>query len=327
MGMTYIILLNYNGYEDTIECLESLLKLKIINYQIIVIDNSETNTSINYFQKWAKGERESIVTSFPSIIYPLQEKPIDCIFIEENELINFKKNKIIFTKAKENKGFAAGNNIALHYILKYGNKDSFIWLLNNDTIVENNTLSSLIACYEKDKSVGILGAKLLYYYEPSKIQTIGGKFHPKFYYPYLVGEGLKATINKLEEKIDYAIGASLFVSYENLNKIGVLCEDYFLYYEELDWSYRAKQEGLKTDWCPEAIVYHKEGKSIGTSSNHKKRSILSQKHMFRSRKIFCEKYYKISFQFYTSTFLMFFNRIRRFNFTEARIVLESMFIK
>ncbi|PQL95491.1 glycosyltransferase family 2 protein [Apibacter adventoris] len=326
MNKVYIILLNFNGHSDTIECLESLFKINYSNYQIIIIDNSNTLDSVTHIIDWIQKGESELETYFSALVYPLVKKPLDFVFLSEDTFTSKKyDNKLLIVKAKKNKGFSAGNNIALRYILKYGEKNSFSWLLNNDTVVLKNTLRELIAYYTKSKKkLGILGAKLVCYNKPNRVQAIGGKFSKLFYMPFLIGEGIGINQVISNVDIDYAIGASLFVSSEFLHNVGILSEDYFLYYEELDWSYRASLLGWKTDLCFDAIVYHKEGKSIGTSSDHKKRSLFSQYHMFRSRRIFCSKYYKISFKFYLSTILISLNRLRHLNFSEFKIVINSL---
>lgn len=132
-----IIILNWNGLKDTIECLGSLKKITYPNYQIIVVDNG------------SKGNEADV----------LQEKY---------------KNYIKVIRNKENLGFAGGNNVAIREVLKKG-KSEHILLLNNDTVVEPNFLDELVKTAESDSKVGIVGGKILYYNDPNKIWYAGGK--------------------------------------------------------------------------------------------------------------------------------------------------------
>jgi len=317
----YIIILNYKGWKDTIECLESVLKLNNPIFQIIVIDNSPTLESIENIEGWANGKDVlEITTFFPKIIYPIIPKPIDYrIISEEESKKHFFEEQLLLIRANDNLGFSAGNNIGLNYALKRNDFD-YCWLLNNDTVVEKDSLRNQIQ-YLKNHStskIGILGSKLLCYFDPDKIQAIGGSFNSNLFVSKQIGEGLKADTKKDAFKsIDYVIGASMLVSKAFLKEVGTLSEDYFLYYEELDWAYRCKEKGWKMDWCPQSIIYHKEGGTIGTSSNPRKRSFISEINVFKSRKTFFKKFFKNSYMFWVSSLLIIINRVRRFQFKLA----------
>jgi GT2 family glycosyltransferase len=325
----YIVLLSYNGSLDTIECLESLLKLNYENYQIIVVDNSETLEPFESLIQWALGNLKVTETVFQNLVFPLEKKPIDFLKMEEdNFLTNKIIEKIVFVKANGNNGYAAGNNLALKYILKFGETDSFIWILNNDTIVDKEGLTAQASYLSKpeNSTIGILGSKLVYYYKPMVIQAVGGKFNKTFYISTHVGEG--QSIFKLKNQfqdIDYVNGASMFLKLAFLKKIGLLCEDFFLYYEELDWAYKSNSAGWKLDWCSDSIVYHKEGSSIGSSYDSKKKTFFSEVNLFTSRKIFVKKHFKLNFRFYFSSVLLILNRIRKGKFKLGFELLKITF--
>ncbi|MFD2563573.1 glycosyltransferase family 2 protein [Aquimarina rubra] len=315
----YIVLLNYKGWKDTIECLESVFKLENVNFQILLVDNSPTLESLQKIENWASGEKNfEIETQFTDLVYPLIKKPLEYIVVSEEQIkIQYFDHTLVVIKAVENKGFSAGNNIALNYAL---NRDDFqfCWLLNNDTVVEKKSLINQLD-YIKGKAAktGILGSVLVDYFQPNIIQAIGGALNTKTFLTNHVGEGLntKNFEQKVKNRsIDYVVGASMLVSREFLKDVGILSEDFFLYFEELDWAYRAKSKSWEVDWCPNSLVYHKEGKSIGSSKNYKKRSFTAEIESFKSRKIFFEKYFRnrIHFNFYSILIIM--NRVRRFQF-------------
>lgn len=317
----YIILLNHKGWKDSIECLESILKLKYHNFQVIVVDNSPTSESVSSIKSWATNpDFKKIPTAFPEIVYPLLPKPLDYRIISESESKNkFYEEPLLIIKAEKNRGFSAGNNIAIDYALRREDFD-YCWLLNNDTVVEKDSLRNQIKHIKGNNSskTGILGSKLIYYNQPEKIQAIGGAFNSILYVSKHIGEG--ANVNSEKEEfgnIDYIVGASMFVPVNFIKDVGSLCEDYFLYYEELDWAYRGKLKGWKIDWCENSIVYHKEGASIGSSSNPKERTYFSEINIFKSRKIFFKKFKKVSFMFWVSSILIILNRVKRFQFKLA----------
>ena len=274
----YIIILNYNGWQDTIECLESVLKSNYKNYQIIVVDNQSPNNSMDYLIKWVKGEL-CLWLPYTNLLkylsFPLKKKPLDYILYSKKEAINGGdkekenklKNPIIFIQAGENRGFAAGNNIGIKYALK---KDDFeyIWLLNNDTVIEKNALEKLI--YTANKTSGkFFGTTLFYYHKPLVFQAVGGgNLNNLFGIPKILGKNFnKNHIKKLTIKeLDFITGASFFMSKDIILKVGLLNENYFMYWEDTDWSLRMIKKGYRPDVVIDSIVYHKESNSIGFKS-------------------------------------------------------------
>ena len=115
----YVIIINYNAVEDTIECLETLYKQRFNNIQTVVVDNSTENGTLEKIKCWADGQWNSeIKTQYSELVFPLCNKPITCNVISENKFNKAKQisDELILVKAKRNNGFAAANNIALNYI-------------------------------------------------------------------------------------------------------------------------------------------------------------------------------------------------------------------
>lgn len=290
----YIVLLSYKNIYDTLECVKSILNLNSENYKILIVENSEDPFYLN------KINDSFIKNNF------------DFKSINQNELSNFYNEKILLIKANENNGFSAGNNIALKYIIKNSNTIDYVWILNNDTVLKTNTLDILLKSFEKiskTEKLGILGAKLVYYHNKNKIQAIGGNFIKSLLISTPVGEG-KDVNTIFHKSIDYVVGASMFTTIEFIKNVGLLSEEYFLFYEELDWIYRSKKYNYTISYCNEAIVYHKEGTSIGSSTSNKK-SDFSEIHLFISRKKFVEKFYKKNITFYLSSIALILNRLRK----------------
>lgn len=307
----YIVILNHIGSLDTIECLESILELNYLNYQVLVVDNSEIDSPFQTFLNWASLKK----IKFDQTI----EKKLD---------LTITQSQIVFIKAEKNKGFAAGNNIALNAILNSKEFDSYIWLLNNDTAVDKESLKAQVSHLEMNRNskIGILGSKLVYYYKKDTLQALGGKFNEKFYISSHIGEGETNDKSISEpEQIDYVIGASMFVTYQFLAEVGTLCEDFFLFYEELDWAYRAEQKGWSLDLCLDSVVFHKEGATIGSSYNSKQKSFFSEINVFKSRKIFVQKHYNLGFKFYLSSILLILNRVRKGKFKLGLELLKITF--
>lgn len=302
---TYIILLNHNGSNDTCDCILSLQKMNATDFKIIVVDNS------------------SNPDEFTKLIQFVKSQQIPFASFHQNEDKEINNEQIILIKAKENNGFAHGNNIALQFGMMQNNA-AYFWILNNDTAVDPEALNELKA-YHSQHPKTILGSKLLYFYNKEMIQAVGGSFNKTFYISEHVGEGKSKNVLKKDlPSIDYPHGASMFVSRSFVEEVGLLNEDFFLYYEELDWVYRAKHKGYKPDWCETSIVYHKEGATIG-SSYKKKKSIFSETQLFISRKKFIKKYYSLSFKFYFSSLLLIVNRLRKGQFALTNQLIKITF--
>jgi len=298
MDKVYIVLVNHNNYLDTIECLESLLKSTYPNFQIFLIDNSANDESINNFSAWVTNENYTgIRTNFKHLVLPAERKPIDHIIIDENDFNNRNElfeQKIIFIQAINN-GFAAANNIALKYILKNGSDHSLIWILNNDTVVEKETLANLVAFYKKGSNKRcLIGSKLRYYYSPDILQAIAGKYNTWIGKHYHIGDGQKDLGQYDNYKFaqdDYIIGASIFLPQLFIKTAGLMCEDYFLYFEELDWMQMAHKYEFAITVASHAIVYHKEGASIIVDNEKQKDTFNAEYYSITNRVKFIKKWH------------------------------------
>jgi len=222
----FIIILNWNGCNDTIECIESLIKIDYPNFSVVVVDNASSDNSI--------------------------------------DIIPRKYRDIAFIEVKKNLGFAGGNNIGIKYALEHG--ADYVLLLNNDTTVEPNFLSELVNAAEANKKIGILGPKIYFYSEPVRIWFGGGKLN------LLRTKGTHADYMKIDNKelaakvplkTKYITGCCLLIKKEVIQKVGLMSEDYFLYYEDVDWCLRVKKAGWQIFFVPSSMIYHKQSRSAG----------------------------------------------------------------
>lgn len=319
-----IVLLNYNSWADTIECLESVLKLDYKNFKIYLIDNSNDDSSWDNIILWAKGDLLVKESKYPELVFPLVKKPINYNSFEEEDAIEVDEFELILIKAKKNNGFASGNNIALKDIVKRGIFE-YVWVLNNDTVVPKNSLQVLVSYVTNNESkVGIAGSVLAYYSTPKILQGIGGKYNKWFgtSKPIKNGDNISSLNNNY--KIDYPIGAAMFVSNQFIKDVGLMNEEYFLYYEELDWVVRGKKLGFNIGYCKDSLVYHKVGASIGTGKALV-RSEFSDYYTLKNRLKFVKKYYP---WYLPTTYLGFliviFNRLRRNQINYAKNAIKIM---
>jgi len=219
-----IIILNWNGKKDTIECVESVRNLSYPNYEILIVDNGSTD-----------GSQEAFRQKYPDIT--LIENP-------------------------KNLGFAEGNNIGMRYALKSGS--DYILLLNNDTTVDQIFLDELIKWAEMDEKVGILGPKIYFYHEPKRIWFLGANINLWTGRISYIGRNQidRGQFEDIKE-VDYVAGCAILVKREVIEKIGLLDKRYFFYYEDTDWCARAKKAGYSVIFVPEAKIWHKIGASSG----------------------------------------------------------------
>jgi GT2 family glycosyltransferase len=264
-GKVYIILVNYTKYQDTIECLESIFKSSYKNLQVLVVDNSPDEISVINFKKWLNNQYKDVFTLYEHLIYPLNNSPIPYVCINETEIenkIGFYKQPVVLIKATNN-GFAAANNIALKYFLKNADDASFAWVLNNDTIVDKQAIEKLVEFYDTNANGAyFVTSKLLSYYNKNKIQAIIGSYNKWTGGSYHIGEGEEDRGQYDNYQItdtNYLVGASMFMQKKFIEQVGLMNEDYFLYFEDLDWSRQAVKAGFKLALQPSAKVYHKEG--------------------------------------------------------------------
>jgi hypothetical protein len=336
-----IVILNWNGWRDTIECLESTFKLDYIKYQVVVCDNNSTDGSLGYIKEWADGRLNSYVSlenklriySFPPISKPIAYReytPHASEFREEN---NDNVAPLILIQTGNNLGFAGGNNFGLRYFLA-NERFEYVWLLNNDTVIQPDTLKYIVNKAEnyksKRKKIGIIGSKLKFYYSPITIQAVGAVYSTWSATTRHIGlneiDQGQFDREEITEIIDYPVGASLFVSRLFINDTGLMCEDFFLYYEELDWILRGKSKGWEIGYCWQANIYHKEGASIGSSSKAIQKSVVSDYFSLRNRLIFTKKFFPKKIWIVRASFIfVLINRLRRFQFSRIRLVAKAFF--
>jgi GT2 family glycosyltransferase len=221
--LVYIIILNWNGLHDTIECLDSAMKLNYPHFASVVVDNGSTDGSA--------------------------------------DIISSKYPKVTVIKNSENLGYAKGNNVGIRYALE--NNADYVWILNNDTVAKQNSLLNMVTEAERDPMNGILGSKIYCLGAANKIWFAGATIDWSRGISNHIGfnETDLGQYDYVKE-IDRVAGCSMLVSKEVCNSVGLLDENFFLYVEEVDWCVRARKAGFKCVFVPSSIVYHKALASV-----------------------------------------------------------------
>ncbi len=242
MTRVAIILVNWNGKNDTLACLTSLYALTHprINASTIVVDNGSTDDSVSAIRK-----------RFPDV-----------------EVIETGKNL----------GFAGGNNIGIRHAMKAG--ADFVWLLNNDTVVDKNALSALVDVFG-ESTVGIGGSKIYFapgreyhrerYKEKDRGRVLwfaGGLIDWNNMYASHRGvdEVDRGQYDNVEET-PFVTGCSMMIHKKVFEKVGLLDERFFAYLEDLDFCLRVKHAGYKLLYVPGSVVWHANASSSGVGSD------------------------------------------------------------
>jgi GT2 family glycosyltransferase len=271
-----VVLVNWNGWQDTLACVHSVLAHTPPWVHIAVCDNASADGSVHQLQqRWAAegvGHQHVAAGQLPN---PLSD---DC--------------RVLLADTGGNLGFAGGCNVGLRFAMAHGY--DHCWLLNNDTVIDERTLPALVERMQQDGQIGLCGSTLIYFDHRDMVQAWGGAS-----YDARTGTGVHLGVGQspaklpqaaeVEARMSYVVGASMFVSRAFLQQVGLMNEDYFLYYEEIDWVARA-QGRFKLAWAPDSRVFHKEGASIGSSHLHRP-SDLSLRYLYRNRLLFTRRHH------------------------------------
>lgn len=177
---------------------------------------------------------------------------------------DYYKTQIKFIKNDENLGFGKANNIGINLA-----KGKYIFLLNSDTLLINNSLKILFDFMEKNNDVGICGANL---YDEEKFPTHSygrlpnafmdiNDFCLKIYYK-IFKKRLDFNYKNEVKQVGYITGADMFIRKSALDSVGTFDSDFFMYFEETELTSRIKKQGYKIFSVPEAKIIHLEGKSF-----------------------------------------------------------------
>lgn len=221
--LVYIIIVNWNGLKDTIECLESLERLEYPNFKVVLVDNGSTDGS-------------------PT-------------------LIKAKYPNLLIIQNRNNVGYGKANNLGIEYALRNG--ANYVWLLNNDAISDPGALISMVRVAEEDPKIGILGSKIYYANDPGRIWFAGAGIDWTRGLSSHIGinETDMGQYDSLRE-VERVAGCSILVRREVCEQVGVFDENYFLFVEEIDWCVRARKQGFRCVLVPSSIVYHKGSVSV-----------------------------------------------------------------
>lgn len=301
-----IIIVNYNGYADTWACLNSILTVHGDLPFVVLIDNGSKDAA-------------------------------DLEILKSN----YSHLHIIYNT--ENTGFGRANNIGIKWALQ--NVDfEYLLLLNNDTLIQPNSLHNLISPFNKDHRIGITTGKIMYEYNRELVWYGGGDIDKKKGWPKIADFNKEATSTgaNLSRYVSFVSGCAMMFSKASILQLNGFDEDFFMYCEDLELSIRAQTQGLKMFYESSSVIYHKvQGSSSGNSSkgfnkNNRNLSFIFF-HMQKNRWLAIRKHYSGSqffiFNLYFCSELiyrsMIFLKWKRFDLlkTTKNIFCSTLFVK
>lgn len=274
-----VIVLNWNRWEDTIKCLESVYQLDYGNYDVFLVDNGSTDDSIEKVKDYCKGKIEVNTPFFEysSFNKPIKHKEIifDGISFENGELPienNLPAHKshleLSIIKISENRAFAGGNNVGLKYVLD--NIDSeYIFLVSNDIIVDKDFLE-IIKFADDHPKTGSFQPKMLCIDYPDKIDSVGLEYS-KNGLGFNRGAFTESNLYNIPEEIFGCCAGACIYRSKALKDVELdgqyFDEDFEAYYEDFDLSFRLRWAGWNSWYFPESVCYHGRAKTCGVLSD------------------------------------------------------------
>lgn len=296
-----IILLNWNGWKDTVECLESLYQITYPNYRVIVVDNHSGDDSLQKIREYCQGNIE-VNSAF--ITYDRGNKPLKLVEYDESDgeyekgdrKIEPSNKTLVLIKSKVNHGFSGGNNIGIRYAL--GNCDpKYVLLLNNDTVVDKDFLNGMVETSEKDEKIAACGPKILFYDMDGNTDVVaflGGKIDWSRYPGYFhLGEYFTDNPEYMTGTMesDWLTGTAIMLR-TGAMPMSYLDERYFFGCEDVDLCIRLTNTGYRVVTAMDSRIWHK----CAVSRRKRFKNILAEilrdtGTNLRFLKIYNEKYY------------------------------------
>lgn len=285
-----VVVVTFNASDVILDCLESLLAATGVALDIVVVDNASLDGTVDLLKGWAAGTAPyTAPEDMPFALSP-SAKPIT-LHAPGTGTAVAAGHHVTLIETGVNSGFAGGVNRGLKELASRDWLDRF-WVLNPDSAVPPDTPRAFAR--HDPGPFALMGGRVLYYDTPDMIQIDGGILNTRTGVTgnFGLGQSTGRTPATDPAEMDFITGASLIASRAFYESAGPMPEQYFLYYEEVDW---ARQRGdLPLAYCPETIVYHRAGTAIGSATLARPASPFSQYFKHRARLRFIRSFFPAS---------------------------------
>lgn len=273
-----VVVLCYRSSDVIVACLDSLLASEHEHVRIVVCDNASPDDTVAKVRAWAADRG----VDFAEHAADGGERPAGAPL-----------HHVTLLRSARNLGFAGGVNLGLGALTPHPEIDLF-WVLNPDTVVTPGAASAFARAAATAGPFSLMGGRTIYLEPPNYIQSDGGRINRWTGVCRNENQGVLPADATLPDPdtLDFISGANMVASRPFLETTGLMREDYFLYYEEVDWAFRRGDLPLAV--CPEAIVYHHGGTTIGTGSLSRRPSGFANYYNFRNRMLFVGRFLKAS---------------------------------
>jgi GT2 family glycosyltransferase len=268
-----IIVLNWNGWKDTLECLDSVFRLEYDNYVVIVCDNASTDDSVDQIRSWASAPSPVVSPNRPPLSGGRPLPPVIALSeltrgdVETGAEAD-RDARMILIHNGDNLGFAQGNNVGLQHSIA-GARFDYVWLLNNDVVVDKDALHELVRCAQSEPDIGAVGSTIYEYAEPDVVQAAGGGvFSRNKVIPQLIRSPRRGAGQRPDQApdLDFISGACMLIGVSELRQVGLIDEAFFIYCEDVDIGVRIRNAGRRLVHAQESRIWHKGGSTIGHRS-------------------------------------------------------------
>lgn len=287
-GAVLVVLVNWRRAADTIACINSLMASQHPHITIAVCDNASPD-----------GSYQALAAAMAQLPFTAEGAGS----ATEQRFVASQRPgcQVLLTLSPRNLGFAGGNNFAHQRAMTvYGDVFSHVWFLNNDTEQQADCLPQMLRKFQAPgRQVGMVGSTMVYDFDRKTVQALGGSvYKPLTGLMQEIGNGQSwpcpADEAAIEAQMSYVCGASMLVSRELIQAVGLMTEDYFLFFEEIDWAQRARRAGYALGYASAAVVFHKEGAAIGTGKGAT-RSLLAEYFGLRNKLLITWRFFPWAF--------------------------------
>jgi GT2 family glycosyltransferase len=283
-----VVIVTFNAADVILDCLESLLGSSGLRLSVVVVDNASSDATVAVLRDWASGRVGYVASDdLPIDVLPCS-KPVR--LRGETDESDDKGHSLTLIEAGLNGGFAAGVNLGLNFLATRPEIDRF-WVLNPDSVIPPGTAAAFATEPGPEEGFSLMGGRVLYLETPDVIQIDGGKLDRRSGVTHNVHlfASHGATPPPDPAGFDFIMGASMVASRAFLDAAGPLSEDYFLYYEEVDWAQRRGR--LPLAYCKSGIIFHRAGTAIGSPTKDRLASPFSLYFKHRGRMRFVRRHF------------------------------------